>query len=189
VNFKVNIEGDYMKRKKMILTLFASSILIISGCSSAEKSENAPKTEQEQHINTDGHSETTKHAANGDLQEETKSVDTLPAFLKDKPESMVTIYSAAAKSKDLLESMPCYCGCGESANHKSNYDCFVAENKKDGSIVWDDHGTRCGVCLEIAAESVVQYNDGKSAKEIREYIDNKYKEGYAKPTQTPMPKA
>ena len=29
---------------------------------------------------------------------------------------------------------------------------------------------------------------GKSTLEIRNYIDNKYKEGYGKPTPTPMPK-
>ena len=29
---------------------------------------------------------------------------------------------------------------------------------------------------------------GKSTLEIRKYIDNKYKEGYGKPTPTPMPK-
>jgi hypothetical protein len=28
---------------------------------------------------------------------------------------------------------------------------------------------------------------GKSVQEIRKFIDEKYKEGYAKPTQTPMP--
>jgi hypothetical protein len=28
---------------------------------------------------------------------------------------------------------------------------------------------------------------GKSLKEVREFIDENYKEGYAKPTDTPMP--
>lgn len=170
-----------MKRKKMITALFASLIFIVAGCSSnsaTEKKQEEPK-----------HDETTHYADNGDLQEETASAEKLPEFLNGKPEDMITIYSAAAKSKDLLESMPCYCGCGESGNHKSNYDCFVADNNKDGSVVWDDHGTRCGVCLEIAAESIVKFNNGESAKEVRDYIDEKYKQGFAKPTDTPMPKA
>lgn len=45
----------------------------------------------------------------------------------------------------------------------------------------------CGVCLETAAESIIQYKDGKCLKEIRQYIDEKYKEGYSKPTPTPFP--
>lgn len=65
--------------------------------------------------------------------------------------------------------------------------CFVKKINEDGSVVWDDHGTRCGVCLEIAAESMKMKQEGKSIKEIRNYIDEKYKEGYAKPTKTPMP--
>lgn len=170
-----------MKLRKILLPLFASTILIMSGCSSNSAGDKEPA-----HTETDDHSQ---HAENGDLQEETSSVDTLPPFLKEKPEQMQLIYSAAAKNKELLESMPCYCGCSDSANHKDNYDCFVHENKKDGSIVWDDHGTRCGVCMEIAAESVVLLNDGKTPLEIRKYIDEKYKEGYAKPTPTPMPKS
>lgn len=45
----------------------------------------------------------------------------------------------------------------------------------------------CGVCLETAAESIIQYKDGKCLKEIRQYIDEKYKEGYSKPIPTPFP--
>ncbi len=59
------------------------------------------------------------------------------------------------------------------------------ENKRDGKVVWDDHGTKCGVCLEIAAQSVSDLESGKSIKQIRQSIDEKYKSGYAKPTPTP----
>ncbi|MNJ02500.1 hypothetical protein D3C73_1624720 [compost metagenome] len=65
--------------------------------------------------------------------------------------------------------------------------CFVQEINPDGSVVWDDHGTRCGVCLNIAVESARMLKDGKSAKEIRDTIDQNYKTGYAKPTPTPKP--
>jgi Protein of unknown function with PCYCGC motif len=36
-------------------------------------------------------------------------------------------------------------------------------------------------------KSIKMKQEGKSIKEIRHYIDEKYKEGYAKPTKTPMP--
>ncbi len=131
------------------------------------------------------HAQHKGHEALSDIREETSGIDVLPAFLSDKTEDMQTIYQAAAGHKELLENMPCYCGCGETANHTSNYDCFVYENKENGAVVWDDHGTKCGVCLEIAAQSIMDYQEGKSIKEIRAKIDTKYKEGYAEPTPTP----
>jgi hypothetical protein len=130
------------------------------------------------------HSNHQQHASN-DIREETGSLSETPDFLRDKPENIQLIYLAAAQNKELLENIPCYCGCGESVNHKNNYDCFVYENKENGAVVWDDHGTKCGVCLEIAAQSVLDYQEGKSIKDIRSKIDSMYKDGYAKPTSTP----
>ncbi len=165
-----------MKLKLLTVTLGICSSLILSGCSSEDESVVQKESGHE------GHSE---HTVSGDLQEETSSKEIAPDFLAEKPEDMKTIYLAVAQNKDLLEKIPCYCGCGESANHKNNYDCFIHENKKNGEVVWDDHGTRCGVCLEIAAQSILDLNDGMSVKEIRNKVDEKYKSGYAKPTPTP----
>ncbi|MGD6874175.1 PCYCGC motif-containing (lipo)protein [Sutcliffiella horikoshii] len=165
------------------LALVASCMLVLTvGCSNTETQNNAAQHSEEQH-----HHNEKPSFFQGDLREETDSVKELPAFLKDKPEDMQLIYSAAAQHKEVLEYIPCYCGCGTSAGHKSSYNCFVYENKEDGSLVWDDHGTRCGVCLEIAATSVMEYSKGKSVKEIRHMIDEAYKEGYSTPTPTPEP--
>ncbi|WP_413059394.1 PCYCGC motif-containing (lipo)protein [Sporosarcina sp. 179-K 3D1 HS] len=42
-------------------------------------------------------------------------------------------------------------------------------------------------CLpETAVRSVHLKQEGKSVKEIRQFIDDTYKEGYAEPTDTPM---
>ncbi|MEK4626308.1 PCYCGC motif-containing (lipo)protein [Priestia sp. FSL P4-0332] len=123
--------------------------------------------------------------SSSNTSEETASNEVLPEFLKDKPEEVQTIYANAAQNKELLENIPYYCGCGESTGDKNNYDCFIHENKRDGKVVWDDHGTKCGVCLEIAAQSVPDLESGKSIKQIRQSIDEKYKSGYAKPTPTP----
>ncbi len=118
-------------------------------------------------------------------QEETKSGGVLPSFMNNKSEGMKTIYLAVAKNKKRLEMLPCYCGCGEEAGHLNNYDCFIKENKKNGKVVWDDHATGCGVCLEIAAQSILDFQNGKSIKEIQLEVDKKYQNGYAKPTSTP----
>ncbi|MED3688207.1 PCYCGC motif-containing (lipo)protein [Peribacillus butanolivorans] len=164
-----------MKFKLMAIIGICSSLLL-SGCSNEEKSVVDKETSHE------GHS---AHTVSGDLQEETSSKEIAPEFLSGKPEEMKTIYLAVAQNQELLENIPCYCGCGEEANHKNNYDCFIHENKKSGEVVWDDHGTRCGVCLEIAAQSILDLRDGMTIKDIRTKVDEKYKSGYAKPTPTP----
>jgi hypothetical protein len=123
----------------------------------------------------------------GDIQEKTASAHILPSFLKGQPDQIRLVYEASGKATEILKWMPCYCGCGESAGHKSNMNCFIKEVNPDGSVVWDDHGTRCGVCLQIAVQSIKMKQEGKSLKEIRTYIDKTYEKGYANPTDTPMP--
>ncbi|WP_186671600.1 PCYCGC domain-containing protein [Sporosarcina sp. BP05] len=165
-----------MKKKLMFILLAA--ILVLSACG-----EKAQPGEKEHDM---AHGEQ-KHVPNGDLQEVTASAAILPSFLDDKSEDMRLVYQMAGTSTDIIKWMPCYCGCGESAGHGSNLNCFIDEVREDGSVVWDDHGTRCQVCLDIAVQSVMMTQDGKSLKEIREFIDENYREGYAEPTDTPMP--
>ncbi|WP_409301223.1 PCYCGC motif-containing (lipo)protein [Peribacillus sp. SCS-155] len=40
-----------------------------------------------------------------------------------------------------MEAIPFYCGYGDSTCHGNHYDCFVHESRKNGSIVWEGHGT------------------------------------------------
>jgi hypothetical protein len=100
-----------------------------------------------------------------------------------------TAYKTAATVTDILPYIPCYCGCGESAGHKSNLNCFIAKQNDDGSVIWDDHGTRCGVCIEIAVTTAAMKASGIDTERIRQIIDETYKEGYAKPTMTELPPA
>lgn len=129
----------------------------------------------------------THRTASGDIQEKTASLTTMPTFLSTVHPNIKKVYELAAQNLDLIQWIPCYCGCAESAGHQSNENCFIKEVNKDGSVVWDDHGTRCNVCLEIALKSIQMKQEGKTTKEIRNFIDNTYKSGYAKPTSTPMP--
>ncbi|HJF33704.1 MAG TPA: PCYCGC domain-containing protein [Sporosarcina psychrophila] len=164
--------------KKKLLFIILAAVLVLSACG-----DKAQPSEKEHDM---AHGEQ-KHAPNGDLQEVTASAATLPSFLDDKSEDMRLVYQLAGTATDVIDWMPCYCGCGESAGHGSNLNCFIDEVREDGSVVWDDHGTRCQVCLDIAVQSVMMKQEGKTLKEIREFIDETYKEGYALPTDTPMP--
>lgn len=160
--------------KKVILFLFLPlSIFILGACSSGTND----TSRDNEHIMHD--------TVLGDIREETASRNILPDFLTDKHEMMQQTYMAVAMNQELLEKIPCYCGCGESVGHKSSYECFVHQNNDDGSLIWDDHGTKCNVCVEIAIKSIVDHNNGKSVEDIRNMIDETYKEGYANPTPTP----
>ena len=45
-------------------------------------------------------------------------------------------YRFAVANQDLLQWMPCFCGCGE-WGHTSNADCYVQEARGDGSVLLD----------------------------------------------------
>lgn len=164
-------------RKRLMLVLLAVTLIVAACGQKVDTNHEKDPLEVGQH----------HQLPNGDLQEVTASVTELPKFMDDKPEDMRLIYQVAGTATDILDYIPCYCGCGESADHKSNKNCFIDEVREDGSVVWDDHGTRCQACLEIAVQSVKMTQEGKTLTEVRNFIDETYKEGYAKPTDTPMP--
>ncbi|MFC5558037.1 PCYCGC motif-containing (lipo)protein [Ureibacillus thermophilus] len=163
---------------KLYIVLILLILLIACNEESAQHEKKSPMEHHEE-------SHTQHNPLSGDLQELTAKEE-LPAFLKEKHETVSAVYKIALEYADVLEWIPCYCGCGESAGHRSSLNCFIAEIRED-EVLWDDHGTRCQVCLEIAVESAKRAKDGKSIQEIRTYIDEKYQEGYSTPTPTEMP--
>lgn len=178
--------------KRLAMTTVYSvvlSALLLSACGSGQAATNHNgHTNETSPVNesNDNHGSGT-HARNGDLQEKTASLDILPSFLDGASKTIRTAYQTAATVTDVLPFIPCYCGCGESASHKSNLNCFIAEIESDGSVIWDDHGTRCNVCIEIAVTTAAMKANNIDAQRIRQFIDETYKEGYAAPTLTELP--
>lgn len=62
--------------------------------------------------------------------------DIWPRQLMEMPQPTQDNYHAAVKNKALLQYIPCYCGCFANG-HTSVFDCYVAEERADGSIVLD----------------------------------------------------
>jgi hypothetical protein len=69
---------------------------------------------------------------NGDLAKVT-----WPSFVTDAPAEVKTLYEFQVTHGNLMKWMPCYCGCGQNAGHKSNRDCYVKTVRADGSVVFD----------------------------------------------------
>ncbi len=108
----------------------------------------------------------------------------LPVYFDTAPPEIREAYEFALSRPDVLEHMACYCGC-KSVGHKSNKSCFINRVNEDGSIVLDEHGTMCHICLDVALTTKHLMAEGKSLREIRKILDERYA---GKPsTDTPYP--
>jgi hypothetical protein len=62
----------------------------------------------------------------------------LPAEVLQSSETVQEAYRFALANTQLLEEIPCHCGCG-GVGHTSNYACYVAGENDDGSTSFDYH--------------------------------------------------
>jgi len=93
-------------------------------------------------------------------------------------------YEFAARHPEVLEYVPCFCGC-ERGGHQGNDDCFVGARDPQGKVTeWVTHGLICDVCLDVATQAMQMHNAGASVAEIRAAVDKRYA---AAPTHTPTP--
>ena len=99
------------------------------------------------------------------------------------------VYEFAARHPEVLQYMPCYCGC-ERVGHGGNHDCFVKSRASNGRITeWDAHGIGCAVCLNVGFRAMTLFNQNKTVAEIRATIDKEVGSKYPSSTPTPVPPA
>ena len=92
----------------------------------------------------------------------------LPAEMKDQPTRVKEAYLFAIANPDLLKQIPCFCGC-VAEGHKSNYNCYVAEDGGPGSVLdFDNHATGCGICVDITQDVMTMHQEGKTVDEMRQ---------------------
>lgn len=110
----------------------------------------------------------------------------LPEFIVALGERTAAAYSFALDRPDVMLWMPCYCGCGGHDGHKSARDCFIDPSSSSGDIVFDEHGSDCTVCVDIALRAQEMTLAGSSVSEIRTAVDQEF--GDIGPgTDTPLP--
>ena len=108
----------------------------------------------------------------------------VPNMVPRAPEVVRDAYHFAAQNPDVLEFVPCFCGC-ETAGHKANADCFVQSRNPDGSVrSWDTHGMACTVCIDVAQLSMQLRASGASVRDVRAAVEAAYPQS---PRQTPTP--
>ncbi len=99
---------------------------------------------------------------------------------------VVYAWARTDEGVELVEQVPCYCGCGERAGHEHVRGCFWMD---DGSIEDNPNynGKRCSICVEIAMNAKMMHEDGKDICEIRASIDSHYEAISEHGMETPMP--
>jgi len=91
-----------------------------------------------------------------------KSADVLsPASFTD--EKTRAAYQVAKDIPEVLEQLPCFCGCMTSFGHKNNLFCFK-----------DRHGEGCTMCQDIALEARKLHDQGLSIAAIQDNIKAKF---------------
>lgn len=115
--------------------------------------------------------------------------DFWPAPIRRTDSATRAAYAYAAAHPEVLDVMPCYCGCGQSGAgrpHESNRDCFLRDVGRNGWVVLDAHGANCGTCVGIALDAKQLTASGMSLREARRAIDAKWaKAGPGTPTPLP----
>ena len=97
----------------------------------------------------------------------------LPIEAQNAPITVRESYQFAVANPDVLQQIPCYCGCG-GMGHTSNYSCYVAGENADGSLNFEGHALGCSICVDITQDAMRMLDQGKSVPEIRAYVDQTY---------------
>ena len=100
-------------------------------------------------------------------------LDKMPAEVQSAPVAVQEAYQFASINPDLMQNIPCYCGCGD-IGHTSNYDCYVSNADASGNITFDNHALGCSICVDITQDVMRMLRDGKSPQDARAYIDATY---------------
>ncbi len=100
-------------------------------------------------------------------------LDSLPSDVQTAPVSVRESYQFAAANPEVLQELPCYCGCG-AMGHASNYDCYVVGIDAAGALQYDPHALGCSICVDITQDTMRLLREGKTVPEIRTYVDATY---------------
>lgn len=94
------------------------------------------------------------------------------------------VYMFAARHPEVLEYVPCFCGC-ETRGHRRNADCFVRHRNADGTVrEWEEHGMACIACVDVGRMAMQMHASGALVTDIRDAIEAAYA---GSPLHTPTP--
>lgn len=101
------------------------------------------------------------------------SLADMPAEVQQAPVAVQQAYQFAVANPEILEQIPCYCGCG-AMGHTSNYSCYVSGTGAVGEVIYDNHALGCSICVDISQDTMRLLDQGKEIPEIFAYVDGSY---------------
>jgi hypothetical protein len=108
-----------------------------------------------------------------------------PDYVRTADARTQEAYAFAIARPDVADWMPCYCGC-VAMDHRNNTDCYLRPRENGMPVVFDEHASYCGVCVDITLLSKTMIGEGRSLPEIRAAVDGQFG-GIAAGTDTPLP--
>lgn len=111
-----------------------------------------------------------------------------PDYVKQLPDAGQEAYEFALARPDVVQWMPCYCGC-QGIPHRSNLDCFFQRREVKGTYNYEEHASFCDICVKTANMASKMIRDGANVVQIRAAVDGQFGNGAAPGTDTPMPPA
>jgi hypothetical protein len=118
-----------------------------------------------------GCSSTPPAATGSDLKMAPMSM--MPDDVKSAAAVTQQAYQFAVANPDVMQHIPCYCGCG-AMGHTSNYSCYVTSVDAKGNVNFDSHALGCSICVDITQDAMRLLRQGKNAAEIKAYVDKTY---------------
>ena len=95
-------------------------------------------------------------------------------------------YAYALAHPQIVQWMPCYCGC-EAMGHGSNLDCYFKHGQPGDRAVFEEHASFCDICVQITLKTKQLNAQGKTLREIRQVIDQTFGGSAAPGTRTAQP--
>jgi hypothetical protein len=109
-----------------------------------------------------------------------------PGYVQALPDAWSAAYRFALERPDVLQWLPCYCGCG-GMGHRSNLDCFFQQREAPGNFTFEEHGSYCDICVETANLAKRMVREGRTISEIRAAVDATFGGGAVPGTDTQLP--
>lgn len=96
----------------------------------------------------------------------------MPREVQEAPRAVRESYQFALANPEILQQLPCYCGCG-GMGHTSNYSCY-ASSSPGNEVSFDGHALGCSICVDITLDAMRMLKEGRELSEIRTYVDVEY---------------
>ena len=97
----------------------------------------------------------------------------MPDYVQSAKPKTQEAYQFAVANPEMAKQLPCYCGC-RSRGHESLYACYVSHADETGVVEFDKHALYCGICVDTAQDAIRLMKEGKTAPEIKAYVDETY---------------